>query len=321
MNSTKRCNTCNQDKPVNEFSSRRWGIESAKNCKSCIEKETAQKSQIQSQGFQSSPTQKTCTQCGETKSINVLNKNQNIKFRSCGFYVDSDVLASKPFDYFNYPYRSICKTCFDSNNPSKPGLKKCTTCGLQKPFDGFIKDKTNTDGLRNDCRVCHNRGTKKNQYIGRPTMMANTKDPISIRLRAQLNRVIGKLSRKDVGLFNQDGVCHEGVDYSIADFLKKFPSLDDKHLDHIFPIHFINFNDDLNDDDEIKISIFINSLDNFRLLPASSTETELGNLNRTYLDDPKDRVTILETYQVLKSKYPYMDKYIKSDYLTKLQQA
>ncbi len=35
-------------------------------------------------------------------------------------------------------------------------VKFCTKCGNLKPLSEFYKDKRNTDGLKSQCKTCHN---------------------------------------------------------------------------------------------------------------------------------------------------------------------
>lgn len=92
---------------------------------------------------------KTCPKCGETKELGCFGRH------SC----QKDGL------------RCWCKICERSSLKSRreanklkaaktPAVKKCYKCGLTKAGSDFAKDRSNSDGLRYDCKVCSIAATK-----------------------------------------------------------------------------------------------------------------------------------------------------------------
>jgi len=337
------CTMCGENKPITSFTKDRWN-ETKRICDDCRNIGKNNKKDINKRDLEILKSKgkfketKICSITNKVLNINVLKENYSISFKKNGFYVDRDRLKelnSSNFEYFDLPYRSMCKDEYDRSIKSEDKLNKirCSTCGEYLDKSEFIKDRWQPSGIRGDCKICHNKITKLHQPICTEEIFNHNLDrnPFAKRIRLNLNRVI---TSKDVGIINNNNIiCHEGVDYSIYEFenhisfklndynkynlyLDSILTLDTCHIDHILPIHFINWDNIKSTDDEIKISKIWNSLINLRPIPASTIDGK-GNLNRLYLDDPDDKILIIETYNKLKIKYPYIVDYMD---VTKLQQ-
>ena len=320
------CKNCKISKDESSFEGSRWGTYK-KICKDCQNIENLNEKslrKIEIDRFNPKKTKK-CLCCGLDKKINQINEKEDsrnflkISFSKNEFYLDRNKMRSK-YDYYNLPYREICKNCIDLENLKieiNSNEKICSSCGFILNKSEFILDNTNKNGLRSDCKICHGK-SKKAQYSFRPVMISASVDSISTKLRNQLNRVI---KRKDVGFLKED-ICHDGIDYTVSDFKSHIESLfydglswENCHIDHFFPIHYLDSNKIKSYEDEIKVSKFINSLINLRPLPETSDHVNIGNLNRRYLNDSYEKVEIIRVYNDLLKKYTYLDKYIITDIL------
>jgi hypothetical protein len=54
-------------------------------------------------------------------------------------------------------------------------MKVCTKCATEKPFSGFHKDKTHSDGLRSFCKTCVGAYSKKYHELNREKIVAKAK--------------------------------------------------------------------------------------------------------------------------------------------------
>jgi len=54
-------------------------------------------------------------------------------------------------------------------------MKVCSVCGVQKPLEGFYKNKSKKDGHRNDCKECNSKRCKENHKKNRKERLEKQK--------------------------------------------------------------------------------------------------------------------------------------------------
>jgi hypothetical protein len=59
------------------------------------------------------------------------------------------------------------------NSNSNPKRKTCSCCGQNKPVTAFYKNRSQPDGLGNQCKVCHNASVKKYTKTEKGAQMLN----------------------------------------------------------------------------------------------------------------------------------------------------
>ena len=104
-------------------------------------------------------------------------------------------------------------------------MKKCSTCGVMKPLDGFGKNRIKKDGLCAACKTCRNARKKNHYYKNRESEIAsarawNLANPEAVRAskRASYQRHRERLCResREKYLLQRDKIAAENTKWRKA---------------------------------------------------------------------------------------------------------
>jgi hypothetical protein len=104
---------------------------------------------------QEPPIVKTCTDCKETKEIELFKTNNARKFGRCSICKKCDSLRSKKYSKPKKPYL---------NHAEPPSIITCIICKQTKESQFFVRDKYKKFGIRGRCKECE-KIKSKNCYV------------------------------------------------------------------------------------------------------------------------------------------------------------
>ena len=129
---------------------------------------------------------KECRKCGEQKPEGEFALMGRGKRRSC-------CSPCRNADRAEHAVRKVAEAS------ELPQSKACSTCKLEKPLEGFVRNKSSVDGRHNQCKVC------RREYTQRP----ETKELVSFHsTRRNLKRKYGlTVDQYEAMLDAQGGLC------------------------------------------------------------------------------------------------------------------
>jgi hypothetical protein len=119
-----------------------------------------------------------------------------------------------------------------------PELKVCKTCKEEKPLSAFYKDRLGKDGLRNDCKSCTNKKSKKHYQKNRDSISEQKKTWRKANSELVSANSASRRARKKQAQppwLTEEHINQIKVEYKNSKRMKKLTGIE-HHVDHIVPL-------------------------------------------------------------------------------------